>query len=196
MRELALLMFQTLDGVMQAPKVPDEDPTGGFVGGWADPYWDPVMEQVRRTAMAAPYDMLLGRSTYDSFAASHGAREAAESEAGAPGPMTSMTKYVATSQPESLAWANSVALTGDLRAAVAGIKAESGPLIQVHGSWQLVQSLLAERLVDEIRLWTFPVVVGDGKRLFGAHLSRCAFELVASEPTGNGCTMGVYRVTG
>ena len=193
MRELALLTFQTLDGVMQAPKLVDEDPTGGFVGGWADPYWDPVMQQVGRTAMAEPYDMLLGRSTYDAFAASHGVRESEASQGGEPGPMTSMTKYVATSRPESLRWANSIALEGDLRSAIESVKRASGPLLQVHGSWQLVQALLAEDLVDELRLWTFPVVVGAGKRLFEPGAPRREFELVQSEPTGNGCVMGIYR---
>ena len=126
MRELAILMFVTLDGVMQAPKMPEEDWSGGFEhGGWADPYWDEVMEMVAKEAMAEPYDVLFGRNTYDMFAA-----HATDSH-----PMHNSTKFVATSSPETLAWNNSTALTGDIAAEVARLKQQEGPA--VAGSWQL-----------------------------------------------------------
>ncbi len=187
MRKLAILTFTTLDGVMQAPKLVDEDPSGGFRrGGWADPYWDDVMLHVSREAMAAPYDLLLGRKTYDLFAA-HQPTDAVS-------PMTRATKYVATSSPQTLQWDNSVAIVGDVAAEVSRLKRQPGKLLQVHGSWQLVQTLLTHDLIDEYRIWTFPVLVGEGKRLFSVERSRSALKLVKSEPAGDsGVVMNVYR---
>jgi len=185
MRELALLTFVTLDGVMQSPKMPEEDRSGGFEGGWAAPYWDPVMEMVGREAMAEPYDVLFGRKTYDLFAANAGDN-----------PLSGYRKYVATSSPETLGWSNSVAITGDIAAAVAAIKNQDGPLLQVHGSCQLIQTLLAHDLVDELRLWTFPVTAGAGRRLFGDGAAAGRFRLVKSDTTDNGVVMGIYRRAG
>jgi dihydrofolate reductase len=194
MRDLAVLTFVTLDGVMQAPVQPQEDPSGGFAhGGWAAPYFDAVMPQVNAEAMAAPCDLLFGRKTYDLFAAHW-------PSVGDDNPharfLNAARKYVATSQPQGLGWHNSVAITDDVVAEVAKLKAQDGPLLQVHGSWQLVQTLLANELVDEIRLWTFPVVVGPGKRLFDAGAVPEGLTLVKSAPTGNGVVMGVYRRAG
>ena len=156
MRDIAILTFITLDGVMQAVRSPEEDTSGGFVhGGWALNCWDEVMEQVREEAMATPYDLLLGRKTYELFAASSNAEQ-----------MKTATKYVATSTVSELKWENSVAITGDIPSEVSRLKTQDGPLLQVHGSWQLIQTLLAHDLIDEFRLWIFPVVVGSGKRLF------------------------------
>ena len=183
MRKLAVLTFVTLDGVMQGVRSPEEDPSDGFIrGGWANPWWDEVMEQVREEAMAEPYDLLLGRRTYDMFASGPNA-----------GPMESATKYVATSHAENLRWANSTALTGDVAAEVARLKQEDGRLLQVHGSWALIQTLLAHDLVDEFRLWTFPVVVGPGKRLFGDDAGVRRLKMVKSRTTENGVVMGIYR---
>ncbi|MEM1200892.1 MAG: dihydrofolate reductase family protein [Pseudomonadota bacterium] len=184
MRKLAILEFITLDGVMQAPKMPEEDRSGGFEsGGWADPYWDQVMALVGKEAMAEPYDVLFGRNTYDMFAA----------HAGDTHPMNGFTKYVATSRPDSLSWMNSKAVTGDIPAQVAQLKEEDGPLLQVHGSCALVQALLAHDLVDELRLWTFPVVAGGGKRLFGGGAVPARFSLIKSDRTDNGVVMGLYK---
>ncbi len=185
MRDLAILTFQTLDGVMQAPKLPEEDFSGGFQhGGWADPYWDEVMALVGRTAMATPYDALFGRKTYDLFAVHQPASGT---------PLSDARKYVATSDPSGLTWQNTVPLTGDLATAIAKIKQNDGPLIQVHGSWQLIQFLLAHDLVDELRLWTFPVIVGAGKRVFANADKARAFQLVKSDSTSSGVVMGFYR---
>ena len=185
MRELAVLTFQTLDGVMQAPKLPEEDRSGGFArGGWADPYWDDVMAQVGRVAMNVPYDALFGRKTYDLFAAHQPASGT---------PLSDAKKYVVTSNPAGLAWQNSVPLTGDVPAEVARLKQEDGPLLQVHGSWELIQTLLDHHLVDEFRLWTFPVVVGAGKRLFAEGFAAEHLDLTRTDVTGNGVVMGIYR---
>ena len=180
MRDLAILTFVTLDGVMQAPGQPDEEFSQG---GWAQPYWDEVMEQVRREAMTEPYDMLFGRTTYDSFASAFSEDSA----------MTRATKYVASSSPVSDAWANTVPLTGDAVAAITELKTQDGPLLQVHGSWGLLQTLLANQLIDEYRLWTFPVVTGAGKRLFDNGLLPASLKLVKTQPTASGVVMTIYR---
>ena len=161
MRNLAILTFLTLDGVMQAPASPEEDLSGGFMqGGWAVNYWDVVMAQVMEEAMAAPYDLLLGRKTYESFAA-HWPNAGDNPVANK---LNNATKYVATSTLSKLEWKNSIHITGDIAEEVSRLKDQEGFLLQVHGSCQLIQTLLAHELIDEFQLWTFPVVVGPGKR--------------------------------
>ena len=184
MRELAILTFITLDGVMQGPKMPEEDTSGGFQhGGWADPYWNEVMDQVRTVAMAEPYDVLFGRNTYDLFAA-HATYDH---------PMHNAKKIVATSKPNTLKWNNSMAITGDIAAEVARLREQDGPLLQIHGSCKLIQTLLSHNLVDELRLWTFPVLLGNGKRLFGCGAVLADFKLAKTDSTSNGVVMGIYR---
>ncbi len=191
MRELAILTFMSLDGVMQGPSAPDEDRSGGFTGGgWAAPYWQDVMAQVWDEAMAEPYDMLFGRKTYEIFAGHW-------PKAGTDNPISAMMnaarKYVATNTLVELEWANSVAVGGDAARAVAALKSQDGPLLQVHGSGQLIQALLAADLIDEFRLWTFPVLAGSGKRLFEGGVEPRPLQLVKSAPCGNGAAMSVYR---
>ena len=193
MRNLAILTFLTLDGVMQAPGGPEEDPSGGFTqGGWARSCWDDVMEQVMGEAMAAPYDLLLGRKTYEIFAAYW-------PDAGN-GPhankLNNATKFVATSTLSKLEWKNSIRITGDIASEVSRLKDQDGPLLQVHGSWQLIQTLLSHGLIDEFRLWTFPIVVGSGKRLFGQDTIPTDLALVKAETTSNGVIMSIYRRVG
>ncbi len=185
MREIAILTFVTLDGVMQAPKLPEEDRSGGFSrGGWAAPFWDEVMAHVRSTAMAEPYDLLLGRKTYDQFAAHF----SADSEA----PMNLACKYVVTSTG-GLTWNNSAALS-NAHEEVQRVKQGEGGLLQIHGSWQLVQSLLAHDLIDIFRIWTFPVLIGSGKRLFQSEQMPGPLELVRSEKAGDsGVVLNEYR---
>jgi dihydrofolate reductase len=190
MRDLAILTFVTLDGVMQAPSMPEEDRSGGFQGGgWAAPYWPEVMEQVQREAMDAPYDMLFGRKTYELFA---GHWTTVEGDAVAQR-MNAAKKYVVTSTLSDLNWANSNVIAGDIERAISNLKKQTGPLLQIHGSWQLIQFLLAKGLVDQLRLWMFPVVVGPGKRLFGTERMASEFDLVKSDTTGNGVVMAIYR---
>ncbi len=191
MRELAILTFVTLDGVMQAPRMPDEDPSGGFEhGGWAADCWDDVMEQVRSEAMTTPYDFLFGRKTYDMFAAHWPQVGDDNPEAKR---MNDATKFVATSSPSTLGWTNTRPITGDIAAEVARLKQQDGPLLQVHGSWQLIQTLLAHSLVDEFRLWTFPVIVGSGKRLFGRDSEPTTIELKKTAGCSSGAVMNIYR---
>ena len=191
MRKLAILTFQTLDGVMQAPGVPEEDFSGGFKqGGWAKTCWDEVMEQVGREAMAEPYDLLLGRTTYEIFASSFAN---ADNDNPAAKKLNNATKYVVTSDPEELQWKNSTQISGDIATEIARLKKQDGPLLQVHGSWQLIQTLLAHRLIDEFRLWTFPVVVGAGKRLFAEGTVPTTLKLTKFEACPSGAFMSFYQ---
>ncbi len=190
MRDVAVLTFLTLDGVMQAPGQREEDPSGGFKhGGWAVNYWDEVMAQVMEEAMAAPYDLLLGRKTYESFAAywPHIENDPVADK------LNNATKFVTTSTLSKLEWKNSTPITGDIVAEVSRLKDHDGPLLQVHGSWQLIQTLLSHALIDEFRLWTFPRVVGPGKRLFGQDTVPTDLTLVKTKSTSNGVMMSIYR---
>jgi len=193
MRDLAVLTFVTLDGVTQGPSSPDEDRSGGFGGGgWAAPYWEEVMRQVRREAMRNPYDMLFGRKTFDTFA-NHFPKAGKSPEADM---MNAARKYVVTSTPGTLGWSNATAITGDIPAAVQKLKAQDGPLLQVHGSGTLIQLLAEHGLIDEYRLWTFPVVAGSGKRLFEPGCATASLRLTKCEPCSNGVVMRFYRRDG
>jgi len=191
MRKLAILTFQTLDGVMQAPSLPEEDFSGGFTqGGWANECWSEVMEQVGREAMAEPYDLLLGRTTYEIFASSF-------ANSGNNNPtadkLNKAKKFVVTSTLKDLKWQNSERITGDIAAEVSRLKEQNGPLLQVHGSWQLIQTLLSQGLIDEFRLWTFPVIVGAGKRLFADGAIPAKLKLTKSESCPSGAFMSFYE---
>lgn len=190
MRELAILTFLTLDGVMQSPSGPEEDPSGGFSqGGWARNCWDEVMAMVVREAMAVPYDLLLGRKTYETFAAHF---PSADNPIAVQ--LNNATKFVVTSESGELQWKNSVRITGDIAAEVSRLKNQDGPLLQVHGSWQLIQTLLSHGLIDEFRLWTFPVVVGSGKRLFNQGIVPIDLTLAKTQACSTGAMMSIYRL--
>jgi len=191
MRKLAILTFQTLDGVMQSPTSLDEDPSGNFSGGgWATNYWDDVMEQVVQEAMSEPYDLLLGRKTYELFAPnfSNSASDNPVAEI-----LNAATKYVVTSTLSKFEWSNTKAITGNVVKEIAQLKNQKGNLLQVHGSWQLIQTLLANDLVDEFRLWTFPEIVGSGKQLFKRGVTPKSLTLVKSGCSQTGATMSIYR---
>ena len=192
MRELAILSFVTLDGVMQSPTSPEEDPSGGFsAGGWGAPYWEDVMPRVYEEAMSEPYELLFGRKTYDVFASHWPSLGDSDPVAAR---LNGSRKYVATSSASRpLPWPESTRITGDVAAEVARLKSEDGPLIQVHGSVELIQTLMEHDLIDEYRLWTFPVVVGAGKRLFGGGSAPGDLRLVRSGSTASGVVMSVYR---
>lgn len=184
MRELAILSFVSADGVMQAPKMTEEDPSGGFTrGGWANPCWDNVMDSVAQVAMSEPYDVVLGRNTYDVFAPHHAASDS---------PLNHLTKYLVTSRSLENPWPQTIVIDRDIPQAITRLKTESGPLLQVHGSHQLVQLLLQHNLVDEYRLWTFPVIVGAGKKLFSQGVPQ-QLELQRAEALSSGAVMSIYR---
>lgn len=194
MRPVVAATFVSLDGVMQAPGGPQEDSAGGFShGGWTFHYWDEAMGKVMDKAFADAFDLLLGRRTYDIFAAHW-------PYAGEDDPIAvrfnAVTKYVATSEPQTLSWRNSVALRGDPAAEVAALKRQDGPKLLLQGSSELIQALLAKDLIDEITLLTFPVVLGKGKRLFGKGAMPAAFKLVESSASSTGVIMASYRREG
>ena len=193
MRKLIVQTFLTLDGVMQAPGGPEEDDSGGFAhGGWSVNYWDDRMGEVMGAAMGGPFDLLLGRKTYDIFAAywPH-----ASAEAGAK-PLNDATKYVASRGHPSLQWRESVLIDGDVAEGVADLKKQDGPELQVHGSGNLIQTLLRNNLVDEFRLWVFPLVIGSGKRLFADGTVPSGLKLVDSTVSSTGVIMGTYQPAG
>lgn len=193
MRRLITNTFLTLDGVMQAPGGPDEDADGGFgLGGWSVNFWDEHMNQTMGETMGVPFDLVLGRRTYDIFAA-HWPR--ATDEDGAK-PLNEATKYVASRQRPALEWQNSVLLDDDVPTAIAALKDTDGPELQVHGSANLLQTLIRHDLVDEYRLWVFPVLVGTGKRLFADGVVPASLELVTSSVSTTGVVIGTYHPAG
>jgi dihydrofolate reductase len=193
MRKVIVQTFLTLDGVMQAPGGPEEDTSGGFSqGGWSVNYWDDRMGEVMGAAMGVPFDLLLGRRTYDIFSAYW---PNASEEEGAK-PLNDATKYVASRSNPTLDWEKSVLISGDVADGVAALKKQDGPELQVHGSGDLVQTLLRSNLVDEFRLWVFPVVIGSGKRLFAEGTVPTGLKLADSIVSTTGVVMGTYLPTG
>jgi dihydrofolate reductase len=185
----------TLDGVMQAPGHPDEDPRDGFEhGGWANQRQDPMMQRVMGARMSKAWSLLAGRTTYERFADYWPKQE--------PNPFTdalnAVQKYVAsTTLTEPLPWQNSTLLKGDVADAVAGLKSELGENLVVFGSGVLVRSLLPRDLVDELVLMIHPLVLGAGRRLFpDTGSSPSALELVDSATTGTGVLVATYRPVG
>ena len=193
MRRLIVQTFVTLDGIMQAPGGPREDDEGGFAyGGWSVNYWDELMGQVMGEATSGPFAMVLGRRTYDVMAAYW---PTAPEETGAK-VFNDATKYVASRGHPALEWSNSVPIEGDAAEGIRALKQEDGPELQVHGSANLIQTLLRHNLVDQFRLWIFPVVVGSGKRLFGDGAIPSALKLVDSKLSTTGVFMGTYQPAG
>jgi dihydrofolate reductase len=193
MRKLLINTFLSLDGVMQAPGAPEEDKDAGFAyGGWAVNYWDDRMNELMSAVMTEPFDLLLGRRTYDIFAAHwpHTSEELGS------GPLNNATKYVASRGTPTLGWDKSVLLGADVPAAVADLKAGDGPDLQVHGSADLIQTLLRHDLIDEFGLWIFPVLLGSGKRLFAQGTVPGGLRLTRSESMSTGVTFSTYVPAG
>ena len=193
MRDLIVQTFLTLDGVMQAPGGPGEDDSGGFAyGGWSVNYWDEQMGQVMDEAVRDPFAMVLGRKTYDIMAAywPH-----ASEEEGAKA-FNDATKYVASRSRPTLEWSNSVLIEGEVAEGIAALKREDGPQLQVHGSGDLIQTLLRHNLVDQYRLWVFPLVIGSGKRLFADGTVPVGLKLVDTKVSTTGVVIGTYEPAG
>ena len=191
MRKIIVGAFVSLDGVMQAPGGPHEDPVGGFAhGGWAAPYFDETMGEAVGEMFAQPFDLLLGRKTYDIFAA-HWPYVAADDPIG---PLFDrITKFDATRNPDlKLDWQNSRTLGMDAVAALRGLKEEDGPNLLTQGSTDFLQTLFSNDLVDEMYVSLFPLVLGKGKRLFGSGTMPAALKLVSSKVSGTGVTINKY----
>jgi dihydrofolate reductase len=185
MRKLVVGTFITVDGVMQAPGGPEEDRDGGFEhGGWSVNYWDDVMGEWITESTLRAGALLLGRRTYEIFAAHW------------PAKLNSVPKYVASRTLDDVTWNNSTLTEGDVAEAVAALKEEQGDEIQVTGSGELIQTLMEHDLVDEYHLWVFPVVVGEGKRLFARGARPGALTLVDTKVSTTGVAIHTYERAG
>ena len=191
MRNIIVLTFLSMDGVMQAPGGPEEDESGGFkYGGWTVPYFDDFLGKVMDEQMGRPFDMLLGRKTFEIFAGywpQHEAEGAGINRA---------TKYVASNTLKAHTWEKSVFISGDVVKEIKKLKAGDGPELQVHGSANFIQTLLANDLVDELWLKIFPVTLGAGKRLFAKGSIPAAFTLVEARSSPGGVIIANYKRAG
>ena len=193
MRKIIAITQLTLDGVMQAPGGPDEDPRSGFThGGWAMPFLDDHVKQALDETVAGEFDLLLGRRTYDIFAGYWPHQ--------GDNPVTKgfdrAVKYVVTHRADQLDWKTSRRIGGDIAEAVRQLKASAGPELHIWGSHEVLQPMIAAYLVDEYRLWIAPVVLGEGKRLFETGIPPRALTLVETAATPKGVLLNTYRPAG
>ena len=196
MRKLTGAVFVSLDGVMQAPGGPQEDPSGGFAhGGWSAGYWDDALGRAMAASLAKPFDLLLGRKTYEIFAA-YWPRATGEEFANA---LNSARKYVVSTTLDTAEWQNSTVIRPserDVPEQLRRLKEQDGPELQVHGSSRLIQTLIAHDLVDRYFLKIYPVLLGAGKRLFGEGTGPAGLRLVGSETTTTGVVIATYERAG
>ena len=193
MRKLVTSTFVTLDGIMQAPGGPGEDDSDGFKsGGWSVNYWDDMMAQAMGEIFAKRPDLLLGRKTYEIFAAywPH-----ATAEDGADN-LNNARKYVVSRTLDRVDWNNSTLIKGDVVKEITRLKGLEGPELQVHGSSNLIQTLLKHHLIDELHLKIFPVAIGKGKRLFGEDTNPSNFKLLDSKTSSTGVIIATYEQSG
>jgi dihydrofolate reductase len=190
MRKIIAITQVTLDGIMQAPGGPEEDPAKGFThGGWAMSFVDDTLNQAIGEVIASEFDMLLGRRTYEIFASywpKHGDNPIGKA-------FNKATKYVVTRSLDQLDWENSQPMGGDVVDEVRRLKASNGPALHIWGSSELLQTLIAADLVDEYRIWVYPVVLGEGKRLFENGVPPRALSLVATQSTPRGVLLNTCR---
>ncbi len=197
MRKIIVLSFMTLDGVIQAPGGPGEDTSGGFeYGGWTVPFFkeDDFLGQIMDEQTGHPFDLLLGRKTYDIFAGYWPHQD--ESTSPFARKFNKATKYVASRSPIELDWNNSVLLQGDIVEEIKKLKAQDGPELQVYGSGDFIQTLLKNDLVDELWLKIFPITLGTGKRLFAEGAIPAAFELTDSKVSPKGVVIANFKRAG
>jgi dihydrofolate reductase len=193
LRKIIAITQVTLDGVMQAPGGPEEDPSNGFThGGWAMPFVDDAAREVIGEVIAGEFDLLLGRRTYDIWIAYWPQHD--DDPIGKA--FNKATKYVVTHRPGDLGWKTSRAIGGDVAEEIRRLKASDGPALHVWGSSEVLQALIAAELVDEHRLWIFPVVLGEGKRLFEKGVPARGLSLVSTQSTPSGVLVNTYRPAG
>jgi dihydrofolate reductase len=187
-RKLLVLTFVSLDGVMQAPGGKGEDPSDGFdLEGWTVPYFDEVLGTEMLKQMSPSFDLLLGRKTYDIFAGYWPQHDS---------PINKARKYVVSKEAINTEWEGTIQISGNVVAEIEKIKQQDGPMLQVHGSSNLIQTLLANDLVDELWLKVFPVTLGKGKRLFGEGTIPAAFQLIESTISPSGVIVASYKRDG
>jgi dihydrofolate reductase len=192
---LTLTTFISLDGVVQGPGGPDEDRDGGFdLGGWTVPYWSDELGEAMGAWFGEADAFLLGRKTYEIFAASW--PKVTDPDDPIAGRLNSLPKYVASRTLGEVSWNGAELLRGDVAEAVAELKRRPGRELQVHGSGGLAQTLIEHGLVDEYRLLTYPVVLGEGKRLFGAGARPAALRRTEHRDTSTGVSIDVYEAAG
>jgi dihydrofolate reductase len=192
MRKLVVFAMVSLDGVMQAPGSPEEDASGGFAyGGWTAPYADASFGPILNKELSVPFDLLLGRKTYDIFASYWPRQTGAVAD-----PFNRARKYVASHRTADLSWKESIPVNGDVAAKLRALKGEDGPALHVWGSSRLVQTLLKDGLIDELRLRIYPVTIGIGKRLFAEGAKPAAFELQDSTALASGVILANYTSSG
>jgi dihydrofolate reductase len=194
MRKLVVTTFLTLDGVMQAPGGPDEDRDGGFeLGGWSVGYWDEMMGRVAEEIHLEAGEVLFGRRSYELLA---GYWPKVGDDDPMAAKLNAVRKHVASRSIEKLEWQNSTLLEGDVAQAVARLKSEDGGPLLVIGSSKLIQTLLRHDLVDTFKVWTFPVAVGEGKRLFGDGTIPAGLRLADIQTSTTGVTIATYERAG
>jgi dihydrofolate reductase len=192
MRKLVVLTFVTLDGVMQAPGGPTEDTAGGFKhGGWTVPYFDDFLGKVMEKQISRPFDLLLGRKTFEIFASYWPTHD------GGKNPINEATKYVASNTLTTHQWTKSVFLkSGNIVSEIKKLKQQQGPDLQVHGSANLIQTLLKHDLVDQFWLKMFPITLGMGKRLFADGVIQAAFKVTESTVSPRGVIVANFERAG
>lgn len=192
MRKIVGGIFQSLDGVMQAPGGPTEDPTGGFeFGGWSTTFWDDKMNAALSKIFNSPFDLLLGRKTYEIFAAYW---PFAPEDDPIRIAFSKSSKYVLTHHDEQFEWLNSHRVTNI--EGVKKLKASEGPDLLIQGSTTIYPQLLTENLIDRLFIMTFPIVLGKGKRLFGAGTPPSAMKLISSDVSSTGVIIATYEPAG
>ena len=193
MRRIVVNTFVTLEGVMQAPGGPEEDPTGNFkYGGWSFNYWDEMMGNFMDEFMAKPFELLLGRKTYEIFAA-HWPYVKGDPTADK---FNSTKKYVVSKTVNKLNWNNSYLIKSNVVLEISKLKEQEGPELQVHGSTNLIKTLVNSKLVDLFNVWTFPVTVGKGKQLFGEGTNASNLKLVEVKSSNTGVIIATYQPAG
>ena len=194
MRKIIVQEFITLDGVMQAPGGPNEDVDGGFkYGGWSFNYWDKIMGDVMGGFIELPFELLLGRRTYDIFAA-HWPKTKDDQVIAKK--FNGTRKYVVSHTAHALEWQNSELITNDVVPQIKKLKQKDGPDLWVHGSGNLIQTLLRNDLIDSMVIWTFPLTVGPGKRLFAEGTKAAGFKLTDSKTSTTGVVIATYEPAG
>ncbi len=195
MRRIITTTFVTLDGVMQAPGGPAEDTSGGFeYGGWmAHQEWDEMMGKMMNDFMHMPFELLLGRVTYDIFASYW---PTAQNDQEVAAPFNANKKYVVSHGAFTPSWANTECISGDVVTEIKRLKTMDAPDLWVHGSGNLIQVLLKNELVDRMHIWTFPVTIGQGKRLFAEGTLPRSWKMVDSKVSASGVLIGTYEPAG
>jgi dihydrofolate reductase len=192
MRRIVVLTMVSLDGVMQAPGGPEEDTSGGFTyGGWTVPYGDESFGNILNEELSVPFDMLLGKKTYEIFASYWPKQTGSIAD-----PFNRAKKYVVSDRGVDLIWKESILIRDDVVAGIKALKKEDGSMLQVWGSGKLVQTLLKNDLVDELRLRIFPVTLGSGKCLFAEGTIPAAYELIDSRALPSGVILANYKRSG